>query len=65
MLRQMGAFLSGRVTHELMADFWPYADQDPTNPAVIADYSRIWRETPKYRLLAVSASRGLEHHGRP
>ena len=55
-LRQMGAFLSGRVTHELMAGFWPYADQDPTEPAVIAEYSRIWRETPKYVY-----SRSLQH----
>jgi dihydrofolate reductase len=46
-LGQMGAFLSGRVTYELMAGFWPTADQDPANPAVMADYARIWRETPK------------------
>ncbi len=55
-LAQMGAFLSGRVTHELMAGFWPYADQDPTNPAVVAEYSRIWRDTPK-----IVYSRSLEH----
>src|SRR6478672_6785231 len=46
-LAQMGAFLSGRVTYELMADFWPTADEDPANPPVVAEYSRIWRETPK------------------
>src|SRR6476659_4593243 len=28
-LGAMGAFLSGRVTYELMAGFWPTADEDP------------------------------------
>ena len=28
-LATMSAFLFGRVTHQLMADFWPTADQDP------------------------------------
>jgi dihydrofolate reductase len=31
-LSGMGAFLSGRVTHELMAGFWPTADLDPLEP---------------------------------
>ena len=55
-LSHMGAFLSGRVTYELMADFWPTADQDPTNPAVMTDFSRIWRDTPK-----IVYSRSLDH----
>ncbi len=55
-LGQMGAFLSGRVTHELMVGFWPYADQDPANPPVIAEYARIWRDTPK-----IVYSRTLDH----
>jgi hypothetical protein len=29
----MGGFLSGRVTHELMAGFWPTADKDPASTA--------------------------------
>jgi dihydrofolate reductase len=46
-LRNMGAFLDGRVTYELMADYWPTPDAaDSANP-VIADFSRIWREMPK------------------
>ncbi len=28
-LAAMGAFLGGRVTHELMAAYWPTADADP------------------------------------
>ncbi|WP_406864917.1 dihydrofolate reductase family protein [Streptomyces sp. HUAS MG47] len=47
-LAAMGAFLSGRVTHELMADFWPYADEDPANAGPMAEFARIWREKPKF-----------------
>src|SRR2546425_10333060 len=39
----MGALLSGRITYELMAGFWPTADADPssTPPMVeLADVSR-------------------------
>src|SRR3954453_20194686 len=46
-LSGMGAFLSGRVTWELMADFWPTADQDPEAPPVMVDFANIWREMPK------------------
>jgi dihydrofolate reductase len=46
-LGAMGAFLSGRVTWELMASYWPTADQDPASPAPIVEFSRIWRDTPK------------------
>jgi dihydrofolate reductase len=46
-LRPMSAFLQGRVTHELMADYWPTADQDPQAPEPIRHFSGIWREMPK------------------
>ncbi|MCU1547138.1 MAG: uncharacterized protein JWO29_89 [Arthrobacter sp.] len=46
-LRTMGAFLSGRVTYELMADFWPTADKDPSSTAAMVEYSSIWRDMPK------------------
>ena len=42
-----GAFLEGRITYELMADFWPTADQDPAAPPTIVEFARIWREMPK------------------
>ncbi|MFI1281252.1 MULTISPECIES: dihydrofolate reductase family protein [unclassified Streptomyces] len=47
-LRSMGGFLSGRVTHELMADFWPTADADPANAGPTAEFAGIWRNMPKY-----------------
>ena len=46
-LGAMGAFLSGRVTYELMAGFWPTADQDPSSSEPMVEFARIWRDTPK------------------
>jgi dihydrofolate reductase len=46
-LAAMGGFLSGRVTHELMAEFWPTADADPANAGPMAEFARIWRDMPK------------------
>jgi dihydrofolate reductase len=43
----MGAFLSGRVTYELMAGFWPTADSDPSSTGPVADFARIWRDMTK------------------
>ncbi|MGW2813810.1 dihydrofolate reductase family protein [Streptomyces sp. NPDC001415] len=46
-LRPMGAFISGRVTHELMAEYWPTADADPSASPPVAEFAGIWREMPK------------------
>jgi dihydrofolate reductase len=55
-LAAMGGFLDGRVTHELMAGFWPTADQDPSSTPPMVQFSRIWREMPK-----IVYSRTLDH----
>ena len=47
LLGTMGAFLDGRVTYEMMAEFWPTADQDPTNSASEIAFAGIWRDMPK------------------
>ncbi|MDX3456963.1 dihydrofolate reductase family protein [Streptomyces sp. ME02-8801-2C] len=56
--KAMGAFLEGRVTYQLMADFWPTydagAEADSTDPMV--EFAGIWRDMPKYVF-----SRTLEH----
>ena len=57
-LGAMGAFLSGRVTYELMAEFWPTADQDPSSSEPMVEFARIWRDTPK-----IVYSRTLERAG--
>jgi dihydrofolate reductase len=46
-LRAMSAFLSGRVTYELMAGFWPTADSDPSSTPPMVEFARIWRDMPK------------------
>ena len=53
-----GAFLEGRVTYELMEEFWPTADQDPAAPPTIIEFAQIWRDMPK-----VVYSRTLERAG--
>jgi dihydrofolate reductase len=42
-----GGFLEGRGTYELMAEFWPTADQDPAAPQTVVEFARIWRDMPK------------------
>jgi dihydrofolate reductase len=46
-LGAMSAFLDGRVTYELMAEFWPTADRDPGSTSPMAEFARIWRDMPK------------------
>jgi len=55
-LQEMGAFLNGRVTYELMAEFWPTADRDPASTGPVADFAGIWRNMPK-----IVFSRTLKH----
>jgi dihydrofolate reductase len=43
----MGAFLSGRVTYELMASVWPTADTDPSSTPPMVEFAGIWRDKPK------------------
>ena len=45
--REIGTFLYGRRLYELMADYWPTADADPSAPEYIVEFSRIWKEKPK------------------
>jgi dihydrofolate reductase len=44
----MGAMLSGRVTHQLLAAFWPTADQDPDSSPTMVEFAGIWRDIPKF-----------------
>jgi dihydrofolate reductase len=46
-LGAMSAFLDGRVTYELMAEFWPTADTDPESSPPMVEFARIWRDMPK------------------
>lgn len=55
-LRTMGAFLDGRVTYELMAGYWPTADDDPDCTPTEREFAGIWRDMPK-----IVFSRTLQH----
>jgi dihydrofolate reductase len=46
-LATAGAFLDGRITYELMAGFWPFADEDAAASDVTKEFARIWRDMPK------------------
>ncbi|MEV7197399.1 dihydrofolate reductase family protein [Streptomyces sp. NPDC093510] len=54
----MGAFLDGRVSWELMAEYWPAADADPAATEPVREFARIWRDMTKYVF-----SRTLERAG--
>jgi dihydrofolate reductase len=47
-LGAMSAFLDGRVTYEMMAEYWPTADADPASSPTEVEFARIWRDMPKY-----------------
>ena len=45
--REMGAFLYGRRMYELMVQYWPTADTQPSSAAFIVEYSQIWKAMDK------------------
>jgi len=45
--REIDTLLYGRRMYELMAGYWPTADQDPSAPDVIVEYAQIWKPIPK------------------
>ena len=46
-LKATGGFLSGRVTYEMMAAFWPTADADPASTPFVKEFAPLWRDMPK------------------
>jgi dihydrofolate reductase len=46
-LGNAGLFLYGRKIFEMMASFWPIADELPDASEMQAAYARIWRPMPK------------------
>jgi len=56
--RATDTYVYGRRMYELMEGFWPTADQDPSAPAFVVEFARIWRDMPK-----VVCSRTLDQVG--
>ncbi|MEU9701740.1 dihydrofolate reductase family protein [Streptomyces sp. NPDC047981] len=46
-LATMGGFLGGRVTHELMAAYWPDAGKSPDSSPQEVEFAALWRDMPK------------------
>jgi dihydrofolate reductase len=46
-LATTSAFLFGRVTHQLMAEFWPTADEDPAVSGPMPEFADIYRQIPR------------------
>lgn len=54
--------VEGRVVRDMMDPFWPDARDDPSMPAYLREYGRIWTEQPK---VLVSRTRTTaDHHTR-
>jgi dihydrofolate reductase len=45
--RAMSAFVYGRRLYELMTEYWPTAETDPSATPAMIDFARIWRDKPK------------------
>jgi dihydrofolate reductase len=44
---EVGTYLHGRRMYELMSAYWPTADEDPSAPPYMVEFSRIWKDMPK------------------
>lgn len=60
LVRGFGAVMSGRVTYELMAAYWPTADKDPDVSPEVAEFAGIWRNIPKV-VFSRTMERGTGH----
>jgi dihydrofolate reductase len=45
--REVDTLLYGRRMYELMVEFWPTADQDPSAPSFVLDYAKLWKPVHK------------------
>ena len=45
--REAGAFVYGRRLYEVMAAYWPTAENDPAATPAMVEFARIWNPKPK------------------
>jgi dihydrofolate reductase len=60
--RALDASLYGRRLYELMADYWPTGEDDPSATDVEKEFSRIWKAMPK--IVFSSSLERVEHNSR-
>jgi dihydrofolate reductase len=60
--RELAASLYGRRLYDLMAAYWPTAEQDPAATPVEREFARLWAATP--RIVFSSTLEAVEHNSR-
>lgn len=60
--RRLDASLYGRRMYELMADYWPTGEDDPSATDAMRQFSRIWKQMPK--IVFSSSLDHVEHNAR-
>ena len=60
--RTLDASLYGRRMYELMADYWPTAEADPSATNVEREFAGIWKPMPK--IVFSSSLEHVEHNAR-
>ncbi|MBA2275900.1 MAG: dihydrofolate reductase family protein [Chloroflexi bacterium] len=60
--RTLDASLYGRRMYELMADYWPTGEDDPSATDTMREFARIWKPMPK--LVFSSSLEHVEHNSR-
>ena len=58
--RTLDVTIYGRRMYEVMADYWPTADDDPS--AIVREFARIWKPMPK--IVFSSSLERVEHNDR-
>ena len=60
--RALDASLYGRRMYELMADYWPTAEADPSATDVTREFARIWK--PMQKVVFSTSLEHVEHNAR-
>lgn len=60
--REIDTLLYGRRMYELMVEYWPTADQDPSAPSIILEYARLWK--PVHKVVFSSTLQTVEWNSR-
>jgi len=61
-MRGLQASLYGRRMYEVMAGYWPTAEDDPDATEVMREFARIWNPMPK--IVFSSTLESVEHNAR-
>jgi dihydrofolate reductase len=60
--RTLDASLYGRRMYELMADYWPTGEDDPSATDAMREFARIWQAMPK--IVFSSSLKHVQHNSR-